>query len=127
MSSFQEITIRYLKAVSLRPGKNEPINTSSNDALSPSYLNIEFHIRNPTNDVSEGLCRLLLMKSFICFDWHKLFNMKNELLPPIESLSQMFATPTKNKSSKVNTPNKDSTPSKLPPNAKIVGNYLLGK
>lgn len=53
--------------------------------------------------------------------------MKNELPPPIESLSQMFATPTRNKTSNIHTPNKDNTPSKLPPNAKIVGNYLLGK
>lgn len=52
--------------------------------------------------------------------------MKNESFPPIDPFSKLIQSSTKNSSAVQPQPAATSSPSKLPQNAKIVSNYLLG-
>jgi hypothetical protein len=52
--------------------------------------------------------------------------MKNESFPPIDPLSKLIQSPTKKTSVIPSLPAAIPSPSKVPQNAKIVSNYLLG-
>lgn len=52
--------------------------------------------------------------------------MKNESFPPIDPYAKLIQSPVKNAATQPHSVSATPSPSKVPQNAKIVSNYLLG-